>query len=62
MRSILPSTPIFNKYGEAIAGISVSGPAVRLPDGKLEELGPVARAAAEGVTRAMGGRVVEDQR
>ncbi len=52
------AAPIFNEYGEAIAGISVSGPAVRLPDGKLEELGPVVRAAAEGVTRAMGGRVV----
>ena len=55
------AAPIFNEYGEAIAGISVSGPAVRLPDGKLAELGPVVRAAAEGVTRAMGGRVVEDQ-
>jgi IclR family transcriptional regulator, acetate operon repressor len=56
------AAPIFNEYGEAIAGISVSGPAVRLPDGKLEELGPLVRAAAEEVTRAMGGRVVEDQR
>jgi IclR family acetate operon transcriptional repressor len=55
------AAPIFNEHGEAIAGISVSGPAVRLPDGKLAELGPVVRAAAEGVTRAMGGRVVEDQ-
>ncbi|CAN7696058.1 HTH-type transcriptional regulator BhcR [Pararhizobium sp. LjRoot238] len=49
------AAPIFNEYGEAIAGISVSGPAVRLPDGTLAELGPVVRAAAEGVTRAMGG-------
>ncbi len=55
------AAPIFNEYGEAIAGISVSGPAVRLPDRKLAELGPVVRAAAEGVTRAMGGRVVEHQ-
>ena len=52
------AAPIFNEYGEAIAGISVSGPAVRLPDGTLAALGPVVRAAAEGVTRAMGGRVV----
>ena len=51
---------IFNEYGEAIAGISVSGPAVRLPDERLEELGPVVKAAAEGVTRAMGGRVAGD--
>ncbi len=52
------AAPIFNEYGEAIAGISVSGPAVRLPDGTLAALGPVVRAAAEGVMRAMGGRVV----
>lgn len=54
------AAPIFNEYGEAIAGISVSGPAVRLPDARLAELGPVVRAAAEGVTRAMGGRVAGD--
>ncbi|WP_455273961.1 IclR family transcriptional regulator [Rhizobium herbae] len=53
------AAPIFNEYGEAIAGISVSGPAVRLPDETLAALGPVVRAAAEGVTRAMGGRGLE---
>ncbi|HTO31688.1 MAG TPA: IclR family transcriptional regulator, partial [Pararhizobium sp.] len=50
------AAPIFNEYGEAIAGISVSGPAVRLPDERLAELGPLVRAAADGVTQAMGGR------
>ena len=51
------AAPIFDEYGEAVAGISVSGPAVRLPDAKVDALGPVVRAAAEGVTRAMGGRM-----
>jgi len=51
------AAPIFDEYGEAVAGISVSGPAVRLPDEKVEAFGPVVRAAAEGVTKAMGGRV-----
>jgi len=51
------AAPIFDEYGEAVAGISVSGPAVRLPDEKVEAFGPVIRAAAEGVTKAMGGRV-----
>jgi IclR family acetate operon transcriptional repressor len=50
------AAPIFNEYGEAIAGISVSGPAVRLQDGRLEELGPVVKAAADGLTRALGGQ------
>ncbi|HSX73863.1 MAG TPA: IclR family transcriptional regulator [Shinella sp.] len=50
------AAPIFDEYGEAVAGISVSGPAVRLPDSKVDAFGPVVRAAAEGLTRAMGGR------
>lgn len=49
------AAPIFNEYGEAIAGISISGPAVRLPDATLAELGPAVRAAADDLTRAMGG-------
>lgn len=51
------AAPIFDEYGEAVAGISVSGPAVRLPDSKVDAFGPVIRAAAEGLTKAMGGRL-----
>lgn len=50
------AAPIFDEYGEAIAGISISGPAVRLPDERVAALGPVVRAAAEELTKAMGGR------
>lgn len=50
------AAPIFNEYGEAIAGISVSGPSVRLPDARLAEIGPVVRDAADALTRALGGR------
>src|SRR5690606_34392357 len=40
------AAPIFNEFGEAVAGLSISGPAVRIPDNRLGELGPqVARAA-----------------
>ncbi|WP_421870588.1 IclR family transcriptional regulator [Pararhizobium sp.] len=56
------AAPIFNEYGEAIAGISISGPAVRLPDGTLAALGPVVKAAADGVTQAMGGRREDSQK
>ncbi|MGG6898001.1 HTH-type transcriptional regulator BhcR [Rhizobium sp. BR 315] len=51
------AAPIFDEYGDAIAGISVSGPAVRLPDARVDALGPVVRAAAEELTKAMGGRL-----
>ena len=50
------AAPIFNEYGEAIAGISVSGPSVRLPDARLAEIGPVVRDAADALTRAIGGK------
>jgi IclR family acetate operon transcriptional repressor len=30
---------------------------VRLPDSKVDAFGPVVRAAAEGLTKAMGGRL-----
>lgn len=50
------AAPIFNEYGEAIAGISVSGPSVRLPDARLAEIGPVVRDAADALTRALGGK------
>lgn len=50
------AAPIFDEYGDAVAGISISGPAVRLPDGKVAALGPVVLAAAEELTKAMGGK------
>jgi IclR family acetate operon transcriptional repressor len=50
------AAPIFDEYGEAVAGISVSGPAVRMPDNKIEAVGPLVLAAAEGLTKAMGGQ------
>ncbi len=47
---------IFNSYGEAIAGISVSGPTVRFPDHKLQVIGPQIREAAQQVTALIGGK------
>lgn len=49
------AAPIFNAHGEAIAGISVSGPSVRFPDRIVEEFGPRVRQAAADVTRLIGG-------
>lgn len=48
---------IYNTFGEAIAGISVSGPAVRFPDSVIAELGPKVKQAADEVTNAVGGKL-----
>jgi IclR family acetate operon transcriptional repressor len=46
---------IFNEYGEAIAGVSVSGPTVRITPERALELGPLVRRAAEEITASIGG-------
>jgi IclR family acetate operon transcriptional repressor len=49
------AAPIFNAYGEPIAGLSISGPAFRLPPERAAAVGARVRAAADGVTAAIGG-------
>ncbi len=48
---------IHNAHGEAIAGISVSGPTVRFPDHVIAEFAPKVRRAAAEVSRLIGGTV-----
>jgi IclR family acetate operon transcriptional repressor len=47
---------IFNEFGEAVGGLSVSGPTVRVTPEAVERFGPLVRAAAARLTRAIGGR------
>ena len=49
------AAPIHNAYGETIAGISVSGPAVRFSPEVILATGPRVRKAAGEVTRKIGG-------
>lgn len=49
------AAPIFNEFREAIAGVSVSGPTVRMERTGAEALGARVRAAADAITRAIGG-------
>ena len=49
------AAPVFNAHGEPIAGLSVSGPSFRLPPEGAAALGARVRAAADGVTAAIGG-------
>ena len=46
---------IFDENGEAIAGLSISGPSDRLEADRVERLGPMVRRAADAITRAIGG-------
>jgi len=53
MRCVAAS--IYNAFGEAIAGISVSGPSVRMTDQTITKLGPEVKRAADEVTQIIGG-------
>ena len=50
------AAPIFNHDGKAIAGVSVSGPTVRMPKEADEETGLLIREAADEITLAIGGK------
>ncbi|MEX3008437.1 HTH-type transcriptional regulator BhcR [Hoeflea sp. TYP-13] len=49
------AAPVYNEFGEAIAGISVSGPTVRIPDTVLTEYGVLVRRTADEITESIGG-------
>jgi IclR family acetate operon transcriptional repressor len=49
------ASPVFNSYGEAVAGLSISGPSVRFPDAVVAEMGPRVRRAAAELTQKIGG-------
>jgi IclR family acetate operon transcriptional repressor len=48
------AAPIFNEFREATAGVSISGPTVRMARAGAG-LGEAVRAAADRITRAIGG-------
>lgn len=48
---------IYNEYGEAVAAISISGPAVRVKRERLDHLSQLVMDAAQEVTQAIGGKV-----
>lgn len=49
------AAPIFNAYGEPVAGLSVSGPAFRMGLSQADRIGALVRTAADQVTAATGG-------
>ncbi|MCC6006064.1 MAG: IclR family transcriptional regulator [Rhodobacteraceae bacterium] len=54
------ASAIFNLHGEVVAGISISGPTVRLGADRVGEIGPLMRRAASDVTERIGGIVPTD--
>ncbi len=48
------AAPILNVFGEAIAGISVSGPTHRLPLDRIDTIGVMVREAAQDISRNLG--------
>ncbi len=53
------ASAIFNSYGEPVAGVSISGPTVRLPDASVYEMGPKIQRCAATITEKIGGVVPE---
>lgn len=53
------AAPILNIHGEAVAGISVSGPTQRMTDDRIAETGAMVARAAERVGRAIGAKPTE---
>jgi IclR family acetate operon transcriptional repressor len=49
------AAPIFNEAREAIAGISLSGPAARVTDRRFRELAALVQRTAKVITRDFGG-------
>ena len=48
------AAPVFDIHGEAVAGLSVSGPTSRVTEDHIERIGVAVRAAAQKLSAAMG--------
>lgn len=53
------AAPILNSYGEAVAGISISGPTIRIPDVRVREIGHWIIEAAAEVSQRLGAGAKE---
>ncbi|WP_287786989.1 HTH-type transcriptional regulator BhcR [Acidiphilium sp.] len=50
------AAPIFDMHGEAVAGLSISGPSSRMPNSAISGLASSVMEAAQAVTAGIGGR------
>ncbi|MEO0821371.1 MAG: HTH-type transcriptional regulator BhcR [Pseudomonadota bacterium] len=49
------AAPVFNAHGEAVAGVSISGPSIRFDEHSVAEKGARVRRAADELTELTGG-------
>ncbi|MEO1637672.1 MAG: HTH-type transcriptional regulator BhcR [Pseudomonadota bacterium] len=49
------AAPVFNVFGEVVAGISVSGPTTRITTDRISDLAQPVMDAAQQLTKAIGG-------
>ncbi|MGR3759524.1 HTH-type transcriptional regulator BhcR [Roseobacteraceae bacterium NS-SX3] len=48
------AAPVIGMHGEAVAGISVSGPSHRLPEARISEIGALVQGAATRLSEGLG--------
>lgn len=52
------AAPIFDAYGDPIAGLSISGPTFRIPQSATNKIGEIVNDSALAVTKDLGGQVL----
>lgn len=52
------AAPIFDAYGDPIAGLSISGPTFRIPQNATTKIGEIVSESAQAVTKDLGGQVL----
>ena len=52
------AAPIFDAYGDPIAGLSISGPTFRIPQNATNKIGKIVSDSARAVTKDLGGQVL----
>lgn len=50
------AAPVFDVQGEAVAGVSVSGPTARMSDDRIAALGEAVRDAAQRISKGLGAK------
>lgn len=56
------AAPVFDVYGDAIAGLSISGPVARITDDRIAPIGQQVCDGANALTAELGGKVPTESR